>query len=417
MTGPDSWRGDDAFEGAHLAVNALNRALPEDRPMYELITLDDRGEAQEATRLVRELAGSTRTQGIIYAGPPEALPPAEEALATTGIPAIICYGDLYGARLLSAHVFQASPSLLWEARRIVDYALVDRGYARVGLLSSTTINGQTARRSLTLALQEEGASLAASATYEGELKKATKLLKQLRAQRVQALVVEADPPDTVKVLKALDSMGAGYTNSAQAKAAAPWRPHVMGFDLTVSPQLADADPPAGTIGSDTYARGVHYLPIPNFERFKFSFAQWWDADPVGWERRAYDAARMIGWAVDKARGARQDLAAILERMRRVRFSGLDITLGPDDHTTVDQPTVGLWVVPRPAAAVRESDYLPGSMPWVPLARGFSIDGERTDILPRDWKWLFRNAPPQKRPAPKLDRSLFGVRTPASDPIH
>ena len=101
--------------------------------------LADGGDAAEATRLVEQLAESSRTVGIVYAGPPEGLPPAEDALAASGIPAILCYGDLYGARLLSPHVFQNSPSYLWEARRIADYLIGDRGYTRVGLVSEADL--------------------------------------------------------------------------------------------------------------------------------------------------------------------------------------------------------------------------------------------------------------------------------------
>ena len=55
--------------------------------------------------------------------------------------------------------------------------------------------------------------------------------------------------------------------------------------------------------------------------------------------------------------------------------------------------------------------------WVPLARGFSIDGERTNVLNRDWKYLFRNAPPKNAPAPLYKRQKYGVTTGRSDPVH
>ncbi len=422
LSGPDSWRGDDAFEGADLAVQELNRALGPKDPMYELVTLDDRGDAAEATRLVKQLAGSDRTVGIVYAGPPEGLPPAEEALAAGGVPAILCYGDLYGARLLSPHVFQASPSFLWEARRIARYLLDDRGYRRIGLVSERNLSGQSARRSVTLALQEMGASLRAAVTFEPEVQDFGPVVRELKKERVQAVILEATPPEAVRFLQATRLAGSRYRSTAAALASArrgrPFRPQVVGLDLMIHPSLAVELSP-GVVASDTYSRGAHYLPIPNIADFRTAFEDWWGSQPLGWERRAYDSVHMLGWAVRRTRGnaSRVDLAPFLERIRGLRFGGLDITLGPDDHTTVDQTTVGLWVVPRPGADVPEADELPEQMPWVPLARGFSIDGERTDILPEDWRWMFRNAPPKKAPAPFITRSLFGVTTPAGDPIH
>ncbi|HEV3471722.1 MAG TPA: ABC transporter substrate-binding protein, partial [Actinomycetota bacterium] len=95
LTGPDSARGQDAFEGADLAVSRLNQDVDPGRPAFELVTRDDGGDPRTATRLVTELAMLEGTVGIVYAGPPEGLPPAEAALTQSGIPAILCFGDLY----------------------------------------------------------------------------------------------------------------------------------------------------------------------------------------------------------------------------------------------------------------------------------------------------------------------------------
>ncbi|HWL66031.1 MAG TPA: ABC transporter substrate-binding protein [Actinomycetota bacterium] len=425
LSGPDSWRGDDAFKGADLAVHELNRELEANETQFELVTLDDRGDADRATDLVKELASSDRAVGIVYAGPPEGLPPAERSLSRMGVPAIICHGDLYGARLLSPHVFQTSPSFLWQSRRIVDYLLGDRGYRRIGLASEISLTGRTARKNLAVALEEEGAGLAGSVTYRPEDLDGARIVDALRRRRVQAVVIQASPPSALKIQRSLRLNGARYRNTRAARASSratkAWVPQVVGFDQTMSAALEPVDLPAGTIASDSYDRGVHYLPIPNFARFRQAFRNWWDREPLGWERRSYDAVHMIGWAIDEAgiKEARpdRDLAPVLEKMDGTRFGGLGITLGPDDHTTVEQSTVGLWVVPRLGISVPELGLVPNSMPWVPLARGFSIDGERTDIQPQDWKWLFENAPPKKAPAPRLSRARFGVTTSSRDPIH
>jgi ABC-type branched-subunit amino acid transport system substrate-binding protein len=420
LSGPDAWRGDDAFEGADLGVHLLNQTRTDRAPAYELVTLDDEGDPALATRLVGELARSGRTVGIVYAGPPEGLPPAEKVLAAAGIPAVVCYGDLYSARLLSRHVFQTSPALLWEARRLADYLIHDRAYQRIGLISSKSLTGQTARKSLTLALQEEGLGLTASVTYGSAIDDVRPLLRRLRRRRVQAVILEGSPRISTLVFRGLSLLGARYRTTGAARASEQrtrtWRPQLAGFDQTLSP-LVDVDLPEGAVVADTYARGAHYLPIPSLVRFRKAFVNWWGSQPIGWERRAYEAVRMIGWSVARTRNPESaDLAKSLESMRRVRLGGLDITLGADDHTSVDQVTVGLWVVPRPGAAP-EAERLPKALPWVPLGRGFALDGERTDIHPKDWRWLFRNAPSPKRPPPKLERSRFGVTSPRRDPVH
>jgi ABC-type branched-subunit amino acid transport system substrate-binding protein len=404
----------------------LNRDRREDDAVIELVTLDDAGDARSATDLVAEQALSERTLGVVYAGPPEGLPPAEEALAEAGIPALLCFGDLYGARLLSEHVFQVSPSYIWEARRLVRYLIGDRRYRTVGALTSDTLSGQVARRSLTESLSEVGRRLSVSELYaEGD--DFEQALEGLRRRKVEAIVVEGSPAVGMDLLEKLESLGHSYRSTPAARIssaakrknarsnARAWRPQVVGFDGLLAPMPEELDPPAGTVAADTYARGSHYLPVPSFESFREAYVNWWESEPLEWERRAYEAVLMIGWAAREA-GPDGDVAAALENLQGRRFGGLDVTFGPDDHTSVDETTVGLWVVPRPGAAP-EAPGLPDAFPWVPLGRGFSIDGEGTDIDPRDWRYFFPGSPRPEGPAPKVRKALFGVTSPRSDPIH
>lgn len=395
MTGDDMWRGEDAFEGAHLAVNVLNRSVDEGRPPFELVTLDDEGDPARATELVAQLAGDGAV-GVVYAGPPEGLPPAERALAEAGIPAVLCYGDLYSAQMLRPHIFQASPPFLWQARSIARYLLNDRDYRRVGVLVSRSLSGETALASIRSALGQTGSHLLSVAHYDGD-EGAAAATRKLRKRRVDAVVVEGSPSFTEDVAIYL----AGVKRHA---------PQTVGFDLGVSRDGS----PIGTVASDTYARGAHFLPIPSFEAFAADFQQWWDGqEPLGWELRAYDAARMIGWAAQRTRGD-GDRAVTLESLRGTRFGGLGITFGPDDHTAAEQTAIGLWVRPRTAFSVLVPSV---DLPWLPLARGFSIDGERTSVLNRDWRHLFMNPPPPDGPAPKFFRMRYAVTSRRSDPIH
>lgn len=392
MSGEDMWRGEDAFEGADLAVHILNRSVDEGRPPFELVTLDDEGDAERATQLVEQLAADDSTIGIVYAGPPEGLPPAEAALTQAGIPALLCYGDLYAARLLRPHIFQMSPSFLWQARVIARYVMRDRGHNRIGVLAARGLDGDTAVASMRSALEPfDRARITVERYSPGDPPVITR--RQIDS-RIDAFVVQGGPGD----LAAL---------SEQEGAAA----QVIAFDLG----MIEGDAlPAGTVVSDTYARGAHYLPIPSFEGFRDAFQEWWDgAEPLGWELRAYDAARMIGWAAQRTPNG-EDVAKILELLDGARFGGLDATFGPDDHTAADQQTVGLWVRPRSAFS---SLIANDDLPWVPLARGFSIDGERTAVLNRDWRFLFQNPPPPDGPAPRLARMRYAVTSPRSDRVH
>lgn len=417
MSGPGSWRGTDAFEGAQFGVQALNRNIDVDEARFELVTLDDRGDAGRAAQLVAELAANPRTAGVVYAGPTRGLPPAQAALEQAGIPGLLCYGDLYSARLLRSHLFQVSPPYLWQARTIASYVTGDRRYRRVGVLVERSLDGKTAASSLRAAF-DAAAGRVFVERYAGDDPDFRPSLERLRAKAAQAIVIQGVPGALDSLVATQRAIGVAFRNRGAALEAgrgkSAWRPQVIGLDSAIRP--SNRALPAGTAAADTYARGVHYLPVPTFKGFRSGFMDWWGELPLGWEVRAHQAVQMIGWARLRTDPG-DDVAATLERLRGARFGGLDITLGPDDHTVTEQTTIGLWTIPRAGVAVSERDRLPDSLPWVPLARTFSIDGDRTDVLPQDWAHLFRGQPRQDRPSPKFERMRFGVTTPRTDPVH
>ena len=429
MTGDHAHRGTDAFEGADLAVHLLNKDSRDSELPFGLVTLDDGGDAEEATRLVEELAADERTVGIVYAGPPEGLPPAAAALEAAGVPALIVNGDLYSARLLRPALFQISPPLLWQARRIMAYLTRDRAYRRIGVLASAGLGGDTALSSLRSALPRRVRLLAERYDPEGD-PPFDEVVQRLKRRRAEAIVVEGSNLTLLGLSRALAERGAEYSTTAEARTvSAPparrgkkarkglrgWAPQIAAFDEAMYP-LETAQLPAGTAVSETYARGAYYLPVEEFSDFARAFRDWWDAEPLGWERRSFEAVSLLGWAARRTE-PNESLLLTLERVRQARFGGIRITLGPDDHTTVEQTAVGLWVVPRTGIEVAERDSIPPSLPWVPLGRGFSTNGVRSDVFPEDWRAMFRDPPPTNGPGPRIGSARFGVTTGRRDPVH
>ncbi|MDQ3962500.1 MAG: ABC transporter substrate-binding protein [Actinomycetota bacterium] len=420
LTGPDSARGNDAWEGADVGVSQLNQDVDPGRPPFELVTLDDRGDPRTATRLLQELALRDRTVGIIYAGPPEALPSAEAVLTQTGIPAILCFGDLYSGRLLRPHIFQASPPYLWQARAISRYLSDDRAYAKTGAIVGRDQSGDIAAASLKAAARDQDLTLVIR--RYGSASDVASALKKLRGARAEAVIFQGSDDAFAEVIEVQAERGHDYRDTPRARIGSAsrslrarrirrgwWHPQILGFDAVIAP--GEADLPPGTLAADSYARGSHALPVPSFENFQSAFQGWWGDVALGWEYRGYDAARMIGWAAQNTRPG-DDIARTLESMSGVRFGGLDITFGPDDHTAVDQTTVGLWAIPRTGF-----DLAATTLRWMPLARGFSIDGDRTAVMAKDWRFLFRNPPPPDGPAPRVTRMRYAVNSPRSDTIH
>lgn len=427
LSGADAWRGEDAFEGADLAVHELNQDRGAGDLPFELVALDDRGDPAEATRRVAEITQLDRVVGVVYAGPPAGLPPAEEALALAGIPAIIVHGDLYGSQELTPHLFQASPSYLWGARRLVRYFLDDRGYRTVGLVAENDSQGDGAVAAVRTAMEARNRRPAV-ARYGPGRPPLEDLLERLERRRTEAIIVQGNAATFSSVVDALDDMGAAYRTTSRARLASArppvrrqrnrvgaWRPQIGAFAPVISTAL-NAAPSPGTVAADSYARGVHFLPVPNFRDFEDAFREWWDAGPLGWEQRAYDATRALGWAANAAEPG-EDLAVALEGLADARFGGADIALATDDHMLIDQSAVGLWTISRPDLRIAGAARRPDSLPWVPLARGFSIDGRTTDIAPADWIYLFRRPPSPSSTPPPARRMRFAVSTPRNDPVH
>jgi Periplasmic binding protein len=430
MSGPDAWRGEDAFEGAQVGVHEINSGPTGGAATFELVTLDDRGDPRRAVELIGQLAGSDRTVGIVYAGPPEALPEAEGVLADAGIPAILCFGDLHTAGLLSAHLFQVSPPIRWQATRIATYLFADRRYRTSGAIVQRSLAGRQATTALHVSFNAEGARRPKVASYASE-QDIRDALKELRRAQVEALVVQGGPSMLSAVATELESMDALYRSSDAARvASAPprvrrarirgdwWRPQVIGLAETAG-TLDPGVVPAGTAAADSYVRGAHYLAIPSLEEFRGAFDDWWGTGPNGWEQRSFEAVGMIGWAARRAGvdggSGDTDLAPLLEGLRDRRFGGLAVDFGPSDHTAVDPRTIGLWVVP--AGATPESSQLPRDLPWVPLARTFAGPGGKTRIPRSDWAYLFRDPLRGSGRVRAYTLMRYGVTSPRRDPIH
>lgn len=429
MTGPDGWRGQEAFEGVDVAIQELNRNTNRSELPFTLVGLDDEGNGDQAAELVAQLAGSERTVGIVYAGPPEGLAASEGVLEEAGIPAVLVYGDLYSARLLRPHLFQVSPPYLWQARRLADYLLNDRRYEKLGLLAEDSLMGETATSAIRSALRDERGRPPVVETYEPGDEDLTDELEAMKDARVEAVIFHGDPNEASALFDAVSDLDATYVSTAEARTVSlprraqrrrnrnEWRPQLATFDGAISPfSVAEAGIPVGTVGTDSYERGAYYLPVPEFERFADAYEAWWDQRPIGWQQRSYEATSMIGWAARRTEPG-DDISTTLETMSGVRFGGLDVTFGPDDRTATVPTTVGIWVVPRSGLAVREKNDLPATMPWVPLSRGFSTGGERTDVLPQDWNHLFTGDYRPDGPAPRVGAARFGVTTTRRDPVH
>lgn len=416
MSGPDSWRGEDAYEGADLGAHALDRA---GRPAYELVTLDDRGDPERARRLIERLAGLARVAGIVYAGPAGGLEGAEAPLAKAGIPLLACYGGVPDR----PHIFGMAPRYGVQARRLVAYATQDRGYRTLGLLAETGAEGRRVPAAVRAAAAGTRGIRLAVARYGPGSRGLAGALRRLRSRGVEGLIVHASPPGYTRTLEALSAAGERYRTTAAARiASAPrdagrkrpaggWHPQVLAFELAVDARVEGEAP--GMVAAGSYERGAFYLPLPAFTRWRKAFSDWWQKAPHGWQLRSYTAARLIGLA---AAGEGPDRARALEHVGSLSLGGAPIGLSARDHEVASPATIGLWVVPRPGLRLPDERWLPSDFPWVPLARGFAT-GRRSRLPPAERPALFPASVSNGPEPPLFTQQRWGVTSGRADPVY
>ncbi|CAN5739435.1 hypothetical protein BH18ACT15_BH18ACT15_09080 [soil metagenome] len=416
MSGPDSWRGEDAYEGADLGAHTLSAG---GKRAYELVTLDDRGDAARARRLIGRLAALPRVDGIVYAGPSGALEGAEAPLAEGGIPLLVCYGTVP----YRSHIFPMAPGNGVQARRLVSYATRDRGDRALGLLAETGAEGSGVAASVRAAVAKRGGTRLVVARSRPGGPGLDEALSSLRAQGVEGLLVHAAPAGYTRALRALTASGGRYRSTAAARlASAPpgvrrareasgwWHPQVLAFELAVDPRVEGEWP--GLVAAASYDRGAFYLSLPAFRTWNEAFSDWWQKSPYGWQLRSYIAARLIGLAASDG----SDGAHALEQVGRLRLGGWLIGLSRRDHEVASAAGVGLWVVPRPDLGLPDERWLPKSFPWVPLARGFAA-GRRSRLPPAERPALFPTTDSKGPRPPLFTRQRWGVTSGRGDPLY
>ena len=339
LSGGGTWRGKPALRGMRTALEGLGEE------QLRLQVLDDRGKRAVATRLVRRVAANDDVAGVVYAGVPRGLPPAEDALADAGIPAFLCYGDLSGAGRLPRHVFQMGPEFEWEIDLLVERAQT-LGADAPGLLVEDSLMGKTARNAFREEMRREEIVFRAVEVFSPTvLEDLPEHLRRLRSAGVNHVFVEASPVEFGRI--------AGYMRELD------WSPTLLSMDLTLSPALRGPAAPIGSIAVDLETRAAHLIDEGRLASFAAAAEESTGQLPLWWEHRAYEAVRMLVRAVGSAEGQR-DLAQVLED------PGLDMGFTRRDHVAPEREDVGLWERVGPGSG----SGIPRLLPWRPL---FELD--------------------------------------------
>jgi hypothetical protein len=106
-------------------------------------------------------------------------------------------------------------------------------------------------------------------------------------------------------------------------------------------------------------------------------------------------------------GGGDALVRALESLRDQTYASTPIRLGPDDHVFAEESHLGLFAVATPPERAPGEDLVP--VPWRPLMRTFTTNGQRVNLAQADVRVFFPNWRPM-RPRPNYWRSELGIVT-------
>lgn len=323
------------------------------------VGLDVRPTPDPLGALRQALVGGPPAVFVVAA--PDAVAEARPEIEAAGIPVILVGGDLYTDRRLFRHAFQTAIPLRWQARVLARYLVVDRGHDRIAVVGDRALGAE--------ALAEEGG------------------------------VPSGSPQDAGGVLV----LGSRRFPTAEGQLASSYE--------TVLPSGL----PVGSVICLPYTWAGWADMLPRVHRFRTRFERAHGSPPSGFEQEGYDAVRAVAEALDRTSGAGGErLIAALERFRAETYSSLPIRLGPDDHVLAEESQLGLFAVDDQAVPAGEAQ---GAVPWRPVMRTFTTDGQKVNLLDRDKKVFFPGWR-RRKPSPRYWKSGFGIVTrPHEDPLH
>ena len=337
---------------------------------------------------------------VVVVGEPQAVAEQRPTIEAAGMPVVLAGGDLYTSRELFRYAFQTSVPVRWQARVLASYLIEDRRDGRTALVTTFQDN-QVVGEAFNAAWQEEGGALASiSSVPSGD--SFGSLLPELAG--VDSVVFVGGPLDAATLSREL----AGLEDPPQ---------------LAVSPEALDVSfasgelPLPGTVTCFSYTWSGWAGMLPRVHDFRERFASAFDHYPASLEQEGYDAVRALGDALVRSGGeGGERLVRELETFREETYSSVPVRLGPDDHVLAEQSHLGLFAIEEPVDGALPPPEASSLLPWRPVMRTFTTDGEKMNFLDRD-KVIFFPFWQPKRPTPKYWRAEYGIITRPSDPLH
>ena len=343
---------------------------------------------------------SLQPEAIIKIGGAREVSDSRQVIEEAGVPVVLMGGDLYTSRQLFRYAFQTTTPVRWQAGVFASYLLEDREHTRTALVT-TLENSDVVGEAFNEAWAEEGGAL--------------ERIVSVDAGSLGSAAAELDGFESVVFIGRATE--AAELASAISSLANPPQLALSSDALDVSFLTEPNRAVAGTVVCYTYAWSGWADMLPRVHDFRERFADAVGHYPASLEQEGYDAVMAIADALVRTGGeGGERLVQELETFREETYASVPVRLGPDDHVLAEQSHLGLLAIEEPVDAALPPGEASSLIPWRPILRTFTTDGEKVNFLDRDKRIFFPFWRP-KRPTPKYWRSEYGIVSRPSDPLH
>lgn len=286
-------------EGAELAVAEINADRGIHGRRLALVTADDHGIPEDAARLVGELAA----QGVVgIVGPLTdataiaAAPAAERrrvVLITPGATAPLPYGGHY--------VFRTALPARTQAQALAAYLVEQLRVRRVAVVHDSNDYGTMVALAFDEAARAKGATITGRRLFRDGEKDFARHVQGAINDRAQAVFLAAYPDEGVLFLRQARAVTSGLL--------------IAGSDALYTEDTATW---AGAAANDLYvpAGFVPETPLPIVRAFVASYHERHGRIPDQFAAQAYDAVRVLAFALRRAGPDREKVRDVVGTLRR-----------------------------------------------------------------------------------------------------
>lgn len=318
----------------------------------ELLIRDAGLEAANGVKAYQEFAGDDDVIGVLWCGAP-GLQEALGQIARDNLPVIAVFNDVQTLGLLypkgaARSVFQMIQADEQAIDLLADYAANDRGYTRAAMIYDTVLE-EGSNKAFEKSCAQYGIENVGVEQFKFGDSDFGPQVQRLKRSGCHAVFIWGLAPETALIAKAIDAVGGAYVDSATAKKASPWAPHIMGSPGGTAEKtwvkLAGKSARPGTL-STWHVGGL--VSNPSFP-IRDWVKKYLDEDVTGGEDSPLNGLAMLLQAADQAGSTKREaIIEALESGAEFKFaSPVGYSFTKDRHLALEKDDMLLVSLERP----------------------------------------------------------------------